>query len=853
MSPITITVRVDSSNAASALGGITSAAQGTASAMQQAGRRAAELQQEIARARSAGDMQAMMTASAQLANHLNAAGQAAGNLGQGLNNASQGANALASRFQSVQDIGAKLSDWGSAGLAMSANFVQAAQEGGDALAKLDAMLQKRGEGGRFQEMADWSSKLSTDAFMPDDDPVNKASAGLLGFGVNADKIKAIMPGLIGQSRLYNQSLESTAMAFGKAFSKGDAGALVKSGVTLDPADLAKLKGVEDHTQRQAMLFEMVKKSMDQYALSMNEGLSESTKQANLAANAMDSFTTNVGQGAAEAKGSFQGIGTSVLDAANQFPELEKGLGKVFYVASAGASIFGQGLGLAGQIGMATIAFPGLATAGTTALGAITTAAGTARTAVAGLLTGIGGAVIAGAALGVGIFEATRNKDTTESTAEQLSKPGENIARLGGRIRESFLQGDENQYDHQQVGNYAEEQSAKLIKKLQAKKGGAAPAPSPLAAAMTTGTSTSGGASALAGVLTTSTSGSDIESLEDQIAGSTSKSEKAGLHEQLRLAHRGQRHVLADARDRAGAEREAGQAHRLGLRNAGLAASGDAAEEGGAIDEREEGLKAAGQLSDFRDKHSLLSQLRVIKGDTGLSKDDAQAKESALKALFEARDKARKADLDEQIASLEAQKALSEAGAKASALEGSARDAALRIGQAHAGRIREVARMKAQLAREEAGDDAKAAREELGKHQGGQGHPNALAGLLAAQRLRGSYDRSGGLATAGGRAFGIPGGNYGGGPSFTGTSMQRLRDAASSQQAFSRLGFNRYGENPSEGGAQRGQGGQGGQGGGQARTLEARVESIVNDILGKTIVQFAPLPLAGQEPGPRRSG
>jgi hypothetical protein len=848
MSPIQITVRVDSSGAASALGAITTAAQGTAGALNTASRSAAALQQEIARARSAGDMQALMTASAALANHLNTAGQAAGNLGQGLNNASQGANALGSRFQSMQDIGGKLSDWGSAGLAMSANFVQAAAEGGDALAKLEAMLKKRGEGGRFEEMASWSSKLSTDAFMPDDDPINKASAGLLGFGVNADKIQQIMPGLIGQSRLYNQSLESTAMAFGKAFSKGDAGALVKSGVTLDPKDLEKLKGIEDHAQRQQMLFEMVAKSMDQYALSMNEGLSESTKQANLAANAMDGFTTNVGQGAAEAKASFQGIGTSVVDAANQFPALESGLGKVFYVGSMAASALGTGLGLAGQIGMATVAFPGLGAAAVTSLTA-------ANAAALPLLLTVGKIALVALAAAAALYLVDKALHAKEDAALNANiKKGEGKEEQSLALLNSMRKKDGLPAIQKYSGpvNPAETEDptdkiAALQSQLTAASSAApAAAPSPLAI---TANSPMPGTPPLARVLTTSTSstsGSDIEGLEDQIAGSTSKSEKAGLREQMRLAHRGQRHVLADARDRARAEREGEQARKAGLRNAGYSAAGDASEATGALDEREAGLKAGGELAEARDKRSMLGQLRVIKG-SDLGTDAKSERTDALRSLYAARDKARQADLDQQIASLEAEKALAEAGAKASGLDGSAREAALRIGQARADRLRAVAAAKAQGAREEARDEEREAQERLRKSGGSGGRQTGLSALFAVQRLRGSYDLSGGPHTAGGRPFGMRSGNYGDGPSFTGTSMQRLRDAASSQAAFSRLGLNRYGENPSEGGAQRG------QGSGQARTLEARVESIVTDIMGKTLIQFAPIALEAQQPGPRRNG
>ena len=66
-------------------------------------------------------------------------------------------------------------------------------------------------------------------------------------------------------------------------------------------------------------------------------------------------------------------------------------------------------------------------------------------------------------------------------------------------------------------------------------------------------------------------------------------------------------------------------------------------------------------------------------------------------------------------------------------------------------------------------------------------------------------------------------------SFIGTSGQRLRDMANTQAAFARLGYDRYGENPREN-AQRA----------QARTVQARVESMSRGVTGKLTVQFEPL-------------
>jgi hypothetical protein len=332
---------------------------------------------------------------------------------------------------------------------------------------------------------------------------------------------------------------------------------------------------------------------------------------------------------------------------------------------------------------------------------------------------------------------------------------------------------------------------------------------------------------------TSTAGAgDIEALEDAIAASSNKYEKAELQDKLRLARRAQSHASKDEAARKREESEAEQARKAALRDAGLSAGADAETTTGALDERAEGLRAGGELASARDRRSLLAQVRQIKShkDAG---DEAQI--DALRSLYEARGKARQADLDQQIANLEAEKALAEAGAKASGLEGAARDAALRSGQAKAERLRAVARARAEGDREEARDAEQEARARLAEVSAPEKKPSGLAAMFAAGRLRGSYNGSSGLATAGGGPFSMRSGDYGSGPAFTGNLAQRAQDAARSGRAFQAFGLNQYGEDPRNGGAARGQGSQ-------SRTFEARVESIVNDILGNTHIRFGEIVL-----------
>lgn len=334
--------------------------------------------------------------------------------------------------ESVRNFGLALGAAGVGATMLSNSLAKSFQEGAAATAKLDAMLAKRGEGGRMQEMSDWASKLAYDAAQIDDDPIKDAAAGLMGFGVSAKMVKDLMPGLIGQSRLYNQSLEGVSEAAGRAFGKGDMSGLSRIGITLTEEQIQKTEQLKKSgasmAERQAALYGMLKESFAQYALGMTEGMSATEVAANRQALAMDAAQEAVGKGAAKAKESLDNMTGSVLNMVGANPKLAEGAGLILgyggYAAAAagGLATFAGGLG---QAYLAVQAFKGARNAEAIATGAATlatnantvatVASGNAALAASWKFKALGAAKLLGAGalgvgLGVGIYEATRGED-----------------------------------------------------------------------------------------------------------------------------------------------------------------------------------------------------------------------------------------------------------------------------------------------------------------------------------------------------------------------------------------------------------------------------------------------------------
>jgi hypothetical protein len=288
---------------------------------------------------------------------------------------------LGAVMEKSRNWGAGLAVAGAAGMALGNSLARAAQEGEKAQKMMEAMLNKRGEGGAIEEMTGWAGKLAEEAALVDDDPLKEAAAGLLGFGLNAKQIQEIMPGLIGQSRLYGQSLESVAVQFGKAFSKGNAQQLAKAGVTLDPKDLDALSKITDHAEKQRRMFELVKGSMERYALSITQGMSEGEIAANRMALQVDNVMTSLGVGASKAKAQLDSMGAKILATIGASEGFNETAGYIEYMGSTALTATGSVLGLASQVGMTALGLKSMGITGVASFTAIRTAAMSAGIAI----------------------------------------------------------------------------------------------------------------------------------------------------------------------------------------------------------------------------------------------------------------------------------------------------------------------------------------------------------------------------------------------------------------------------------------------------------------------------------------
>ena len=236
---------------------------------------------------------------------------------------------------------------------------QAATEGARADEMLKAMMGKRGEGAKFDEASDFFSKLSLDAAMTDDDPLKLAAAGLSGFGMDAERVKGIMAGLIGQTRLYNNgladtaSLTSTAEAIGRAYGKGDVSGLTRIGITLTDEQIAKIKELKDagasQAQRQTAMYEILKSSFDQYALSMTEGMSQAEVKANRLQNRLDGIQSTFGEGVNNARSGLMDRVSGMMGGLEDKPELVSAAGTLSGYAQMAGSVIGPTLQAAGSV------------------------------------------------------------------------------------------------------------------------------------------------------------------------------------------------------------------------------------------------------------------------------------------------------------------------------------------------------------------------------------------------------------------------------------------------------------------------------------------------------------------------
>ena len=292
--------------------------------------------------------------------------------------------ALRQTIGSIRNVGIGMAVAGGAGILTSKHFQKEAEADlGDTL-QMEAMLRKRGYADQIDSMKDWVKKQTIDAALPDDEPIKKATSQLLSFGLSPERIKALMPGFIGQARLMANrngtgvmdEITGVAMQGGKAYASGNAGMLKRAGVTLSESDLQYVKDANTEIEKQGRLFEVVKRSLDQYALGMRDGLTQAQIEANHLSFQMDEVTTNIGEGAQRAQQSINGMASAILRVVQASPDMQKTAGYLWTIGSYALAGVGSVISIGSQAAITAIYLKSMGITGATAMTAIQ--AGSAR-------------------------------------------------------------------------------------------------------------------------------------------------------------------------------------------------------------------------------------------------------------------------------------------------------------------------------------------------------------------------------------------------------------------------------------------------------------------------------------------
>jgi hypothetical protein len=633
-----------------------------------------------------------------------------------------------------------------AGLNMMANgLVTAGVEAGNVDAKLTAMLRTRGESGALDEINEMADRLSQ-MTGKDDDLFKDAASHLLSFGLNAQQISQIMPGLTGQADTMGQSLESVADSFGRAFASGNAGALTRSGVVLSQAAKDSIEAAKATSEAagQTELFNQVLQSYAQYATKAGEGTTEAAKTIGYFTTQVGNATEIMGAGAANARAAWMGFLTPFIKGLNDSHQgLLMNVGGVMEFGTKIADVVGPAAGAWMQYrnfrNLATIA-EGAGTIATTSNTIATNAntiavvangnAAVAAATKVGILararafaTGPGG-IIAGGLIAGGLgYAALQSTGVLGKDAPGL---GEAVSNTMGRIGAFFSTGRSSSYDERIQKEYAEEQAAKAqqgkldadLKKQMAAASNFNPAAITSVAGVVAGT--------VAGEDTDVTQ-SQIDALQDTITRTKDKNKKAELQIQLRSLQRAKRDADKMARANEKEKREEDRQTEIAAKSIGEIAGIRAKAK---VDELRESLSENKEIAADALEVQIDAIRKAMKSG-GMGKDAGQAKIDRLQDAFDKRQKAIDASTDAQIARIEAEAIMAEARTVAATQEGAEQTATLNEAREKAAsRLRAATRASARALRY--GRDA----DEAGVESGGGAIANARQTAIAAlARLR----------------------------------------------------------------------------------------------------------------------
>lgn len=215
-----------------------------------------------------------------------------------------------------------------------------------------------------------------------DEALNAAQRLLASFAMTPAQIERTLPLMVRQAETMGLPLENVAVAFGKAFSTGNIGALRRTGVTLGQLEMEavdaakKMTDFSDPVQAaafQAKFLDIVLGAINRTTVPLGSSLNTAAGRARLMAMHIDELKENLGAGALAARAQFTtALNEMIVRLTGMNPELQKGAGALLWYggeALTGAAKVATFTGAIGQtvIGLQAmgLALPSLAAIGTT--------------------------------------------------------------------------------------------------------------------------------------------------------------------------------------------------------------------------------------------------------------------------------------------------------------------------------------------------------------------------------------------------------------------------------------------------------------------------------------------------------
>lgn len=293
----------------------------------------------------------------------------------GLDEAAKKAENFKSKLEGVRNAGLALGAIGAAGLLVAGHLADAGMEAEALGVRLENMASIAGLQDRVDEIKDMAEQLAI-VTKGDDDAIGAA--------------------------------------IGQALATGKVKALVEYGIVIDETGKKAIEAaskISESAGKQELFNQIMRAGGDAVA-NMRDNMSHAALTSNEFELRFGNMQEQIGVGAANARAAILGgILLPIMDIVEASPALQESAGYVLYIGSAGATAVGGIISLGAEVGILTMAFPGLKVA---AVGAFTTLKASALSTIPAL-TGVASALAvplavlaAGLVVGVALYELLRS-------------------------------------------------------------------------------------------------------------------------------------------------------------------------------------------------------------------------------------------------------------------------------------------------------------------------------------------------------------------------------------------------------------------------------------------------------------